>query len=133
MNAHNNPDIIAGKVTLGCVGTVVSLILLISITSLPGLLFSTAFLSIYWILLFFINFIIFIGIALGYTIISAFVVSGVLQLRRWAHSVEVGEIDEWREDSKLFFGAFWIFVTIPALVIFLFLGIINRLYYIGNR
>jgi hypothetical protein len=63
--------------------------------------------------------------ALAYPIMGAIVISWCQALRNWAHEYDV---EEWTKKDKIWLGAVWPISIVCCLIIYIFLGIINRMF-----
>jgi hypothetical protein len=68
---------------------------------------------------------IFIIASFAYPFIGAFVVPVCEELRLWAHE---DEVKPWTRDERAIFGAGWPLTLLVCLILYTFLGIINRIY-----
>lgn len=94
---------------------------LIALSIATGLLFSYLF----WNFLGFFSILFGVGVSLGYTFLAAFAVRICEALRDWAY---VNEIDSWSQEERVWAGALWPISLLCCLVLYIFLGIIHRVF-----
>jgi hypothetical protein len=67
----------------------------------------------------------FIGVSLAHPFIGAFVVALCEDLKQWAY---VDKAERWPRDQTAYLAAAWPLTLIGCLVLYIYLGIIHRIY-----
>jgi hypothetical protein len=75
---------------------------------------------------FIILFAISLAAAFAYPFVGAVVVTGAAALRSWAWRHE--EPPKWDRTARLFLGAFWPLTLAASIIIYIFLGVIHRIF-----
>jgi polyferredoxin len=66
-----------------------------------------------------------LGAALLYPLLSAFIIEFCEDLRKWAYQEQASP---WHDGKRILLGAIWPITLVASAIIFIFLGLINRLY-----
>ena len=64
-----------------------------------------------------------IAIAVGYTLISAWLMAGCEHMKQWAY---LGAAEPWDTGTRLFLASFFPITVVCCLILYIFLGIIHR-------
>ncbi len=63
--------------------------------------------------------------AIGYPVVASVVVAFCARLRRWAYRTSE---DAWDDKARLEYGAIWPVTLVACLIVYVFLGIIHRVF-----